>query len=97
MNDSDMIIGRKPTPEEIEAERAKEQLNIDNLHNKSFSLTDFLLYFVFSEGSPNRVRDLALKVLIKNFKQREMFVNEIVKIELIISEEDLKDYGDIKY
>jgi hypothetical protein len=38
------------------------------------------------------IQKKAIKILIDNFVQREFFMKEIVKIELIISDEDIELY-----
>lgn len=65
--------------------------------NKTIPLDEFLLFMVFSKNINQRIRNEAIKALISNFRQRENLVNEIVRVELMIAQEDIQSYYDFKF
>lgn len=53
--------------------------------NKKFSIYEFLLYFIFEKAKNYQLKENAVKTLALNFKQRNQLIDEIIKIELLIS------------
>jgi hypothetical protein len=69
--------------------------NKDPMHymlNKKVPFDLFLLNFIFSNDSNHNVRLSALKVLLKNFTQRDLVVKELAKTDLIVSNSDYLIY-----
>ncbi len=48
---------RKLRPEEIEEEKNKNLVNYESMHNTEYPLDEFLLYFVFSRNTSEKMRN----------------------------------------
>lgn len=83
--------------DQLEEEKELNKESKDSLSNVKFALDELLLYFIFNKASNDGIRDNALNVLVKHFQQREEFLNEVVKIELIVSDKDKEEYKNIKF
>lgn len=51
---------------------------------------------IFSQGNNRRIQNKAIDILIDNFAQRKYFMDEIVKVELIITDQDVELYNQYK-
>ncbi|CDW72551.1 inositol-triphosphate receptor [Stylonychia lemnae] len=78
----------------------KEELELKKkrkLRNKKYSLYDFLLFMIFKNNLNHQIKDNAAEVLVMNFKQRQTLMQELIKVELIISNQDQQEYQDFKF
>ena len=53
--------------------------------NKNVPFDIFLMNFIFQSDSNQGVRINALKVLLKNFTQRDLLVKELARTDIIVS------------
>ena len=60
----------------------KEQVNPTNMKNEIF------MNYIFNDATKQSVRRKALEVMIKEFNQKELLVNELMKTSLIVSNDD---------
>lgn len=64
----------------------------ENLMNKKIPFDLFLLGYVFTNESSAEVKAKALRVLIKNFSQRDLVVQELARTDLIVTSDDYAVY-----
>lgn len=87
-NDSVLPLGKQIS-------KPMDYENTDPSHlvlNKKVPFDLFLLNFIFSNDSNHNVRLSALKVLIKNFTQRDMVVRELSRTDIIVTNADYANY-----
>ena len=61
--------------------------------NKNVPFDIFLMNFIFQSDSNQGVRINALKVLLKNFTQRDLLVKELARTDIIVSGSDYTMYS----
>jgi len=48
----------------------------------------FLIRYIFNNRTESEVRNRALEILIQNFNQRKLLVTELVRSDIIVSNDD---------
>lgn len=66
------------------------------LHKDVIPLNLHLLTVVFNQTKDKRIQNKAIDILIDGFSQREKLLSEIIKVELIITEQDSNAYNQYK-
>ena len=93
----DLLKRRKVDIEEDDEKRSLEDKRKKNMTNKKFAIYEFLLYLVFKKSQNQKIRNQAVKVLVLNFNQRKLLMEDLVQIELIVSEKDQNEYQEFKF
>lgn len=81
-DDEDEAAKENQGDDEEEESRRTLQLN------DKYELDKFLLYVIFAKKTNHEIRNLAVNVLVQNFNQRDFLINEVSKVELLISTRD---------
>ena len=76
------------TNKEGEIETHNEKL----MDSVSFSKNMFILKLIFEQSKNFTIQNKAIELLIDSLSQRKIFCDEIVKIELIVSENENQNH-----
>ena len=90
-----MVDIEKLPPTKVILEPASYEASGDNdegLINKEIPFDLFMLQYIFKNESSTEVKTAALRILIKNFNQRDLMVKELSRSDLIVTSDDYNVY-----
>jgi len=69
------------------------RINLEEFEKRDEAVTqniknDIFMNYIFNDSTKQNVRRKALEVMIKEFNQKELLVNELMKTSLIVSNDD---------
>jgi hypothetical protein len=96
---------KKRTPEEeVELEELlKQDLNPSEdskkqaQTNRDVPIDEYLLYFTFLRTENSNIPEEALSIITQSIRQKELLMEEVCKVQLVVSENDFENYKMVKF
>ncbi|CDW75428.1 cation channel family protein [Stylonychia lemnae] len=85
----------KSKDQNLKDKKSKSGKNKDKNKQQHF-LNESLLSMIFQKTQNNEIKDQAVEVLVQSFRQRFNLVNEIVKVEILVTQDDIDQFLKLK-